>query len=210
MNFAIVDIETTGGHATGNGITEISIQVHDGKRVVKQYETLINPQQTIPYYIRGLTGIDNAMVADAPLFSEVAEQIYQTLQDCVFVAHSVNFDYSFVKHALQSCGYELNLKKLCTVRLSRKIIPGLPSYSLGKICAYLDININNRHRAGGDAEATVKLFEILLERDKENLIGKFLKRGSKEQALPPNLPREHYEQLPNQPGVIAHNAPSAN
>ena len=121
MHYAIVDIETTGGHATGNGITEISIQVHDGKRVVKQYETLINPQQTIPYYIRGLTGIDNAMVADAPLFSEVAEQIYQTLEGCVFVAHSVNFDYSFVKHALQSCGYELNLKKLCTVRLGRQI-----------------------------------------------------------------------------------------
>ena len=201
MYFASVDIETTGGHATGNGITEISIQVHDGKQIVRQYETLINPQQSIPYYIRSLTGIDDAMVADAPVFSEVAEKIYQTLQGCVFVAHSVNFDYSFVKHALQRCGYELNLKKLCTVRLSRKIIPGLPSYSLGKICAYLDIDINNRHRAGGDAEATVRLFEILMERDKENLIGKFLKRGSKEQALPPNLPREHFEQLPNKPGV---------
>jgi DNA polymerase-3 subunit epsilon len=201
MRFAIVDIETTGGHASGNGITEISILVHDGKQVIKQYETLINPQQSIPYYIRGLTGIDDAMVANAPLFSEVAEKIYETLQGCVFVAHSVNFDYSFVKHALQACGYELNLKKLCTVRLSRKIIPGLPSYSLGKICAYLDINITNRHRAGGDAEATVKLFEILMARDTEDVIGKFLKRGSKEQALPPNLPREHFEKLPNIPGV---------
>jgi len=201
MHFAIVDIETTGGHATGNGITEISIQVHDGKRTVKQYETLINPQQPIPYYIRGLTGIDDAMVANAPIFSEVAEQIYETLQGCVFVAHSVNFDYSFVKHALQSCGYELNLKKLCTVRMSRKIFPGLASYSLGKICAYHGIEINNRHRAGGDAEATVKLFELLLKHDTEDLIGKSLKRNSKEQALPPNLPREHFEQLPNAPGV---------
>jgi len=201
MHYAIVDIETTGGHATGNGITEISIQVHDGKQVVRQYETLINPEQSIPYYIQGLTGINNAMVADAPRFSEVAEKIYQTLDGCVFVAHSVNFDYSFVKHALQTCGFELNLKKLCTVRMSRKIIPGLPSYSLGKICAYLDIDIMNRHRAGGDAEATVKLFELLLARDTDDVIGKSLKRNSKEQALPPNLPKEHFEQLPNAPGV---------
>ena len=201
MNYAIVDIETTGGHASGNGITEISIQVHDGKRTVSQFETLINPQQSIPYYIQGLTGINDAMVANAPLFSDVAEKIYQTLQGCVFVAHSVNFDYSFVKHALQDCGYEINLNKLCTVRLSRKIIPGLPSYSLGKICAYLDIDIENRHRAGGDAEATVKLFEILLQRDTENIIGKFLKRNSKEQALPPNLPKEQFERLPNEAGV---------
>ena len=201
MNYAIVDIETTGGYAAGNGITEISIQVHDGQKVVKRFETLINPQQPIPYFIKGLTGIDDAMVADAPLFSEVAPSIYDTLQDCVFVAHSVNFDYSFVKHALQDCGFDLNLKKLCTVRLSRKIIPGLPSYSLGKICAYLGIEIENRHRAGGDAEATVKLFEILLQRDAENVISKSLKRNSKEQALPPNLPREHFEKLPNEPGV---------
>ena len=119
MNYAIVDIETTGGHAAGNGITEISIQVHDGTRVIKQFETLINPQQPIPYFIQGLTGIDDRMVANAPLFSEVAQSIYETLQDCVFVAHSVNFDYSFVKHALHDCGFELNLKKLCTVRLIR-------------------------------------------------------------------------------------------
>ncbi len=201
MNYAIVDIETTGGHAAGNGITEISIQVFDGTKIIKQYETLINPKQPIPYYIRGLTGINDAMVANAPVFGEVAEKIYDTLQGCVFVAHSVNFDYSFVKNALQAHGFNLNLKKLCTVRLSRKIIPGLPSYSLGKICAYLDIDITNRHRAGGDAEATVKLFEILLARDAENAIGKFLKRGSKEQALPPNLPREHFEKLPNTAGV---------
>ena len=201
MHYAIVDIETTGGHAAGNGITEISILVHDGKKIVKRFETLINPQLPIPYYIRGLTGIDDAMVAHAPVFSDVAERIYETLKDCVFVAHSVNFDYSFVKHALATCGFELNLKKLCTVRLSRKIVPGLPSYSLGKICAYLGIGINNRHRAGGDAEATVQLFEILLERDAENIIGKFIKRNSKEQALPPNLPREHFERLPNTPGV---------
>jgi len=110
MEFAIVDIETTGGFAGGNGITEISIQVHDGQRKVNEYNTLINPGQPIPYYIQGLTGISNAMVAKAPPFEEVAEKIYSILNDKVFVAHNVNFDYSFVKHALGQCGYNSNPK----------------------------------------------------------------------------------------------------
>jgi DNA polymerase-3 subunit epsilon len=201
MPYAIVDIETTGGHAASNGITEIAIHIHDGQSVIKRFETLINPEQPIPYFIRGLTGITDAMVARAPTFKEVAGQIYELLKDTVFVAHSVNFDYSFIKSHLYGCGYELNIKKLCTVRLSRKLFPGLPSYSLGKICGYLDINIKNRHRAGGDTEATVKLFEKLLEKDTSGTITKFLKRNSKEQVLPPNVPKEQFEQLPNAAGV---------
>jgi DNA polymerase-3 subunit epsilon len=201
MNFAIVDIETTGGFAAANGITEVSIQIYDGKNIIRQYETLINPGQQIPYYIRGLTGISDAMVAKAPSFSEVAKEIFDALQGNVFVAHSVNFDYSFLKHALAACGFELELKKLCTIRLSRKIFPGLPSYGLGNLCAALGIQIQNRHRAGGDAKATVKLFELLLENDKEDVIGRFLKRNSKEHVLPPNLPRAQFDALPEEAGV---------
>lgn len=201
MLYAIVDIETTGGHASANGITEVSIQVFDGEQVVERFETLINPQAHIPYYITGLTGISNEMVANAPTFAEVAEQIYEVLQGKVFVAHSVNFDYSFLNHALAECGYHLHSSKLCTVRLSRKIFPGLTSYSLGKICNYLGINIHDRHRAGGDAEATVQLFGLLLKNDKENIIKAALKRNSHEQSLPPNVPRKDFEQLPHVPGV---------
>lgn len=199
--YAIVDIETTGGYAQANGITEISIHVFDGKQVVKRFETLINPLQPIPYYIQSMTGITNEMVKDAPLFEEVAEDIYQLLHDKVFVAHNVNFDYSFVKSHLAACSYNLNAKKLCTVRLSRKIFPGFPSYSLGNLCRSLDINIHNRHRAGGDAAATAMIFQLLLENDHESVIEKSLFRNSKEQVLPPHVPKEHFDQLPYTPGV---------
>jgi DNA polymerase-3 subunit epsilon len=96
--YAIVDIETTGGHANANGITEIAICIHDGNRVVKRFETLVNPQREIPIYIRALTGITNEMVQTAPLFKDVAHEIYQLLHDKIFVAHNVNFDFSFVRY----------------------------------------------------------------------------------------------------------------
>ncbi len=200
MEYAIVDIETTGGYASANGITEVSIHIHDGEKVIQRFETLINPDTPIPYYITGLTGITNEMVKNAPSFSMVAKEIFELLNKRVFVAHSVNFDYSFLKNALKPYDYELNCKKLCTVRLSRKIFPGFPSYSLGNLCGSLEIPLKNRHRAGGDAEATVILFEKLLQADGESIL-KFLKRGSKEQALPPNLPKEEFERLPETTGV---------
>jgi DNA polymerase-3 subunit epsilon len=199
--YAIVDIETTGGYAAANGITEICIHVFDGERVVESFDTLVNPRQPIPYYIQSMTGITDAMVSNAPVFEEVAEKIASLLQDKVFVAHNVNFDYSFVKTHLAANGYTLNTKRLCTVRLSRKIFPGFPSYSLGNLCHSLDIHITDRHRAGGDAGATVKVFDKLLRADKEQFIIKSLARSSKEQTLPPNVPREHFEQLPYTPGV---------
>src|SRR5215216_38549 len=163
--YAIVDIETTGGYAAANGITEISIHIFDGEKVVEQFETLINPNQLIPKYIQAFTGITNEMVQDAPTFEEVAEKIYTILQGNIFVAHSVNFDYSFIKSHLGFYGYTLNAKKLCTVRLARQIFPGLPSYSLGNLCHSLEIELKNRHRAGGDAGATVVLFKKQLAED---------------------------------------------
>jgi len=199
--YAIVDIETTGGFAAANGITEISIHIFDGNDVVEIFETLINPQQPIPYYIQSMTGITDNMVKDAPLFDEVAAKIYQLLHDKIFVAHNVNFDYSFIKSHLAASNYSLNTKKLCTVRLSRRIFPGFPSYSLGNLCYSLGIPINDRHRAGGDTAATVKVFNLLLQNDKEQVIEKSLLKTSKEQILPPNVPKEDFEKLPYTPGV---------
>ncbi len=201
MNYAIVDIETTGGYASGNGITEISVFVHDGKRVVKHFETLINPQQPIPEFITSLTGIDEAMVAGAPTFDEIAEVLFEILSENIFIAHNVNFDYSFVKHQFKQSGYELAVKKLCTVRLGRKVFPGLPSYSLGNLCRSLKINIENRHRAGGDAKATVKLFEYMLANGAQVHIDQMLKRSSAEQWLPLNLEKKVIDKLPAKPGV---------
>ena len=199
--YAIVDIETTGSYAAANGITEISIHVFDGEKVVEKFETLINPCQPIPRYIQAFTGINDTMVATAPKFEDVAENIYTILRDKIFIAHNVNFDYSFVKAHLNDCGFDLNSKKLCTVRLSRKIFPGFPSYSLGKLCHSLGIDIKQRHRAGGDTEATVKVFYLLLQNDKGQHIQRSLLRGSKEQVLPPNVPKEHFDRLPYSPGV---------
>ena len=113
--YSIVDIETTGGFASGHGITEIAIYLHDGNRVIDSFRTLINPQQKIPLYITALTGISNAMVASAPSFDEVADKIYELLCNNIFVAHNVNFDYSYLKYHFKQAGYELDCKKLCTI-----------------------------------------------------------------------------------------------
>lgn len=199
--FAIVDIETTGGYASANAITEIAIAIHDGTQTVEYYETLVNPQMPVPRYVQALTGITNAMLSQAPLFSEIAPKVYDLLHDKVFVAHNVNFDYSFIKYQLAHVGYEIDCKKLCTVRLGRKILPGFASYSLGNLCRCLEIDIDQRHRAGGDTKATVKLFEHILKNDLEQEIASMLKGKTKEQHLPPHLPVEKVLKLPTSPGV---------
>lgn len=199
--YAIVDIETTGGYAANNDITELAIVLHDGNRVVDRFETLIKPEKEIPYFIQVLTGIKPAMVANAPTFAEVAQEIFLWLDGNIFIAHNVNFDYSFIKHHLSKHGFELNVNKLCTVRLARKIFPGLTSYSLGKLCAHFGIEMENRHRAGGDADATVGLFNRMLKNNGLEHIEKFLKKGSREQYLPQNLPKEEIDKLPYTPGV---------
>ncbi len=201
MQYAIVDIETTGGHPSSNGITEIAINIHDGEKLIERYVTLINPRIQIPVYITALTGISDEMVKDAPAFKDVSSKIFELLQDKIFVAHNVNFDYSFIKHQLSIAGYNLNSKKICTVRLSRKLIPGLPSYSLGKLCKSVNIEIKDRHRAGGDADATTILFEKLIALDKDDQISLMVKKNSKEHLLPPNINKEEILSLPTSPGV---------
>jgi DNA polymerase-3 subunit epsilon len=199
--YAIVDIETTGGYASAGSITEIAVLLHDGTRVTDRFETLIRPVHVIPRYIESLTGISNAMVADAPAFADVAAQLHQLLHDKIFIAHNVSFDYSFVKQHFKDAGYTFNVQRLCTVRLSRKAFPGQRSYSLGSLCRALQIPVENRHRAGGDAAATVLLFEKILAGGGDIFVREALKRQSKEQALPIHLPREQVTALPSGPGV---------
>lgn len=201
MLYAIVDIETTGGYAGAGGITEIAVFVSDGEKIVQQYHNLLNPEYTIPRYVEVLTGITNAMVEHEKLFSSIADEVYEILHDKVFVAHNVNFDYSFIRYYLAQSGHHLNCKKLCTVRLGRQILPGIPSYSLGNLCRHLGIQIEQRHRAGGDAAATVRLFHHLLQNDTNGYVQSILKAKSKEQYAPPNLPVEQIQQIPDRPGV---------
>ncbi len=197
MMYSVVDIETTGG----DKITEISILVFDGDTVVDEFTSLVNPECTIPYYITTLTGINDAMVASAPKFYQIAKKVLEITENTVFVAHNVNFDYNIIQKEFKMVGASFQRKKLCTIRLARKIIPGLKSYSLGKLCTSLQIPISNRHRAKGDAEATVILFKMLLEKDENNTIDSFLKPKSREATLPPLLPKETFEALPEKEGV---------
>jgi DNA polymerase-3 subunit epsilon len=205
--YAIVDIETTGSHPDKNGITEIAIVLHNGKEVEGRYVTLVNPGIQIPKYISFLTGITNEIVETAPSFSEVAFSIFNLLNNRIFIAHNVNFDYSFIRHHLIENGYHWMPKKLCTLKLSRKAFPGLVKYGLGHLCKTFDIPVQNRHRAGGDADATAILFQKILNEGGEKLIKEFLKKENHEQILPPNLSKENIDKLPYVPGVYYfHNA----
>ena len=199
--YSIVDIETTGNGYKGQKITEISIFLFDGKQIVDEFTSLVNPEQHIPPFITNLTGITDAMVRYAPKFYEIAKQVEEFTKDTIFVAHNVNFDYNIIRDEFKSLGFEFKRKKLCTVRLSRKIIPGLRSYSLGNICAIENIPINGRHRAKGDAEATTELFRRLIERDNNFIINSFLNPRSKQATLPPLLSKSVVDNLPEKPGV---------
>ena len=197
--YTIIDVETTG---RGNEITEISIFKHDGEKVLEEFTSLVNPQALIPDYITALTGIDNAMVADAPTFSEIAEAVLAITEDSIFVAHNVNFDYNVIRKEFKKIDVDFRRRKLCTVRLSRVLFPGFRSYSLGKLCDSLAINLVDRHRARGDAEATVTLFEKLLaHKNSETVFNDFLKKGSKEATLPSYLPSAVFDDIPNGPGI---------
>jgi DNA polymerase-3 subunit epsilon len=199
--YTVVDIETTGNGFKGQKISEISIFLFDGKKVIEEYTTLVNPEQNIPPFITNLTGITNAMVRNAPKFYEVAKKIAEITKDTIFVAHNVNFDYNIIQAEFKSLGFDFKRKKLCTVRLSRKILPGLNSYSLGNICTDEKIPINGRHRAKGDAEATTELFRRLLERDDNFIINSFLNPRSRQATLPPLIDKEVVDNLPETFGV---------
>lgn len=162
MEFAIVDIETTGGLPSSHSITEIAIVIHNGVEVTGKFSTLVNPLQKIPPFIVNMTGISDQMVASAPLFEEVAPQIFNLLQGKIFVAHNVSFDYSFVHYHLVKAGFKWEAPKLCTIKLSRKVFPGLVKYGLGSLTKDLGIKIEGRHRAWGDAQATAEVLTMAI------------------------------------------------
>lgn len=197
--FAIIDLETTGGNAIRDRITEVAILIHDGKQVVSEYTSLVNPGQFIPGYITDITGIDDEMVAYSPTFRELTSTILEMTEGCVFVAHNVGFDYNFLRESFGRLGIEFKRPKLCTVKTSRRLMPGLPSYSLGRLCDHLGITIHDRHRAMGDARATVTLLEKLLNLDPKLMeIDKKLDEYSR---IPKHLDRTLLDEIPERPGV---------
>ena len=201
--YAVLDIETTGGSPKSEKITEIAIYISDGKEITDEFITLINPEKPIPYFITSLTGITNEMVADAPKFYEIAKQLVEITEDKIIVAHNVNFDYRFIRNEFKSLGYDFTRNNLCTLQLSRRLFPGHRSYSLGNICNDLGIHIENRHRAAGDALATVKLLEMLLNKCNENGGDNILAAASQPNLknLHPLLERKIIDELPEETGV---------
>ncbi len=165
--YAVVDIEATGGNHIKGKIIEVAIYIYDGKKVIEEYSTLVNPGVKIDWYVAKLTGITNTMVKEAPVFVDVAKKINDLLKGQIFVAHDVDFDYMFLKTELKRVGFDLNEPKVCTIKLSGKVFPEAASYSLGKLSEELGIHIpkEDRHRAGGDALATTKLLGMLLSNE---------------------------------------------
>jgi len=201
-NYAIIDVETTGGRASRDKITEIGIVIHNGVQVVKSWESLINPECYIPYGITQLTGITQEMVQNAPRFYEVAKQVVEMTEGCIFVAHNVRFDYSFLQHEFRRLGYTYTRKQLCTVRLSRQVFPGLRSYSLGNLIKHFDIPTPARHRALADAQATAFLLQMALEQQSsKEKVGQLINLGLKESLLPKQINLDQLHRLPEACGV---------
>ena len=198
--YAIVDIETTGGKFNEEGITEIAIYRHDGYQIVDQFSSLVNPERPIQAFVASLTGINNNMLRQAPKFYEVAKRIVEITDNAILVAHNAQFDYRILRTEFTRLGYEFERRTICTVELSKKLLPGHASYSLGKLTRALGIPISDRHRAQGDAQATVKLFQLLLDRDHEKNIVEASIRLDPKKQLEPNL-LELIERAPSETGI---------
>ena len=198
--YAILDIETTGGQFNEEGITEIAIYKFDGHEIVDQFISLVNPEIPIQPFVVKLTGINNAMLRSAPKFFEVAKRIIEMTNDCVLVAHNADFDYRILRTEFRRLGYDFNVKTLCTVELSKKLLPEQPSHSLGKLVRALGIPMADRHRASGDALATVKLFKMLLDKDLNKEIVKELIKFEIQKGIATKL-MDIVESLPSKTGI---------
>ncbi len=202
MRLAVIDVETTGGSAKRERIIEFAVVIVENNEIVEQYETLINPERSIPPYITNMTGITNEMVSDAPKFYEVAKKIIELTSNCIFVAHNVRFDYGFVSEEYFNLGYTYSRKQLCTVKLFRKLFPGLRSYSLGNLINEFSIEVDSRHRAMADAKATFEIMQLGLSNPDSHLImNNLLGETVKNTKFPPTLSNEFIENLPEKTGI---------
>ena len=198
--YAILDIETTGGQFNEEGITEIAIYKFDGHEIVDQFISLVNPEIPIQPFVVKLTGINNAMLRSAPKFFELAKRIIEMTNDCVLVAHNADFDYRILRTEFRRLGYDFSVKTLCTVELSKRLLPEQTSHSLGKLVRALGIPMADRHRASGDAMATVKLFKMLLDKDLNKEIVAAHIKFEIQKGIAPKL-MDIIESLPSKTGI---------
>jgi DNA polymerase III subunit epsilon len=200
--YAVIDIETTGGMPRRDKITEIAIVLYDGEHILDSYQSLVNPERSIPVEITRITGITNAMVADAPKFYEIAKQVVTMTEGAIFVAHNVRFDYGFIREEFANLGFTYTRRQLDTVVLSRKAFPGLKSYSLGNLIRHFDISVLNRHRAMDDVLATVDILGRILSQESGRLSAdRLINAGIKATNLPKDISIERIHALPEETGV---------
>lgn len=204
--YAILDLETTGGKYNEEGVTEVAIYKFDGHEIVDQFISLVNPERPIQAFVVGLTGINNEMLRNAPKFYEIAKRVIEITTDCIIVAHNAQFDYRILQLEFDRLGYDFQRKSLCTVELSQELLPDQESYSLGKLARNLGIPVTDRHRANGDALATVKLFKILLSKDTQKKIIQESVKFNPKKKIDTKL-RDLIEEVPSETGVYyLHNA----
>lgn len=200
-DLAFVDVETTGGRAIRDRITEIAIiTVREGE-LISEWSTLVNPHRCIPERIRRLTGISNDMVEAQASFGEIYKQVYERLEDCLFVAHNARFDYGFIKNEFKRCQIDFRAPVLCTVKLSRRIYPQFRRHNLDSIMARHDIECSARHRAMGDARVLYDFMQELYLRHNHEYINSTIRSLLKRPSLPANINEEDIDNLPESPGV---------
>ncbi len=200
LEFAVVDIETSGGKPKDSKIIEIAIIIHNGNEVIETFQTLINPEKKIDWFVTKLTGIRNKHVAQSPKFFEVAKKVYQLLENRIFVAHNVSFDYPIVRNEFKALGFDLRLPHLCTIQASKVLLPGVESYGLKNLTQHLNINLDTHHRAMDDTLATSKILEHIFKIDKNNL-SSFIRHDINPKGLNQKLNINQYDDLPNKTGV---------
>lgn len=198
--YAVLDIESTGGKYNEEGIMEIAIYRFDGHTVTDQFISLINPEREIQPFVVKLTGINSKMLKTAPKFHEVAKRIVEITEGTTLVAHNAQFDYRILRTEFRRLGYNFQRKTLCTVDLSKQLMPEAESHSLGKLVRSLGIPVSDRHRANGDAQATLKLFKLLLQKDTNKEILKSVVRSETLGELSPTQ-LDIVENLPTETGV---------
>ena len=185
--YAVVDVETTGGKYNEEGITEIAIYKFDGNKIIDQFISLINPERPIQPFVIQLTGINEKMLRNAPKFYEIAKRVIEITENSTVVAHNANFDYRMLCTEFNRLGFTYERPTLCTVALSKKLIPEQESYKLGKLVRSLGIPLSDRHRAAGDARATLKLLKLLLDKDSKKTIVKEVLRTKDQDKVPRKL-----------------------
>lgn len=174
--YAIIDVETTGGKYKEEGITEIAIYRYDGKKVIDSFVSLVNPEKKIHPFVEKLTGINYELIKNAPRFYQIAKKIIEITEDAIIVAHNAQFDYRIIKQEFGRLGYDYNKITLCTIEFSKTILPHIKSYKLDNLAMSLNIEITNRHRADGDALATLQVLKLLLKKDKgEKILNELIK-----------------------------------